>query len=207
MASKQLAFHINIADCTGCKACQIACKDKNDLPVGIRWRRVLEYSGGDWVPAGEQAVPSNVFTYFVSIACMHCEDPPCVDVCPVGGIAKNEDGVVLVDTDKCIGCRYCEWSCPYGALWFNEETRAMTKCNFCADLVAEGEHPVCVDACPYRAIDFGPLDELRAKYGRLADPAPLPDPSLTGPSMVYTPHRHTQTSDAATGQIMNLEEV
>lgn len=208
MANKQLGFYVNIADCTGCKACQIACKDKNDLPLGVRWRRVLEYSGGEWVPSRDQMVPSNVFTYFVSVSCMHCENPPCVDVCPVGGITKrDEDGVVIIDTDQCIGCRYCEWACPYGALYFNEEMNANTKCDFCVDLLARGENPACVDACPYRAIEYGPLDELQARHGNLTDPAPLPDPEITNPSVIYGPHRDTQTSQGATGEIMNLEEV
>jgi anaerobic dimethyl sulfoxide reductase subunit B (iron-sulfur subunit) len=208
MATKQLGFYVNLADCTGCRACQIACKDKNDLPIGVRWRRVLEYSGGEWVPSGNSMVPSDVYTYFVSVACMHCEDPPCVRVCPVSGITKRDaDGVVLVDTEICIGCRYCSWACPYGALWFNEETNGITKCDFCVDLMAKGENPACVDACPYRAIEYGPLDELKAKYGKLKDPAPLPDSAMTSPSVVYAPHRSTKTSQGSNGTILNLEEV
>jgi anaerobic dimethyl sulfoxide reductase subunit B (iron-sulfur subunit) len=205
--AKQLAFYVNIAACTGCKACQIACKDKNDLPVGIRWRRVFQYEGGEWIEQGGTMIPSNVFAYFVSSACMHCEKPICMEVCPAAAIYKREDGVVLIDQSKCIGCRYCQWACPYGAVQFNNNTGVMTKCNFCYDLLDQGGRPACVDGCPYRALDFGPLDELRVKYGNLADPAPLPDPSITQPAVVYSPNSVTQTSDKATGHIMNLEEL
>jgi anaerobic dimethyl sulfoxide reductase subunit B (iron-sulfur subunit) len=205
---KQLAFYVNLADCTGCKACQLACKDKNDLPLGVRWRRILEYSGGTWRQQGEQTVPVNVFTYYLSAACMHCERPPCAEVCPTGAITKREeDGVVLLDAEKCIGCRYCQWACPYGAVAFNQEKGLMTKCNFCVDLLAKGERPACVDACPFRAIDFGTLEELRARHGSLADPAPLPSASLTGPAVVFTPHRNTEPWNGATGEVTNVEEV
>jgi anaerobic dimethyl sulfoxide reductase subunit B (iron-sulfur subunit) len=205
--ANQLAFYVDIAACTGCKACQIACKDRSDLPVGIRWRRVFEYSGGEWVPQGGLMIPSNVFAYFVSAACMHCQNPLCRDVCPTGAITKREDGIVLINQDKCIGCRYCQWACPYGAPQFDSEQGVMTKCDFCYDLQAKGEDPACVAGCPYRALDYGPLDELRAKYGTLADPAPLPDPSITRPAVVYGPSLVTQTSAQATGEIMNVEEV
>lgn len=205
--TKQLAFHVNLANCTGCKACQIACKDKNDLPAGVVWRHVFEYSGGEWIADGDQMLPSNVFTYYVSTACMHCQQPLCVEICPTGAMTKNADGVVAIDQSQCVGCRYCGWACPYGAPQFNEASGTMTKCNFCADLLAKGQRPACVDACPYRAIDFGPIEEMRAKYGTLVNPAPLPDPALTTPSIVYTPHAKAQTSINPTGQLMNIEEV
>jgi len=210
MANKQLAFHVKLDQCTGCRACQVACQDKNDLPAETTWRRVLEYSGGSWIPDGDMFVPSGEFTYFLPIACMHCENPPCMEVCPAGAIFKREgEGIVLIDSEKCIGCRYCQWACPYGALWFDGEINKMSKCNFCIDLLTTGDRhvPVCVDACPYRCIEFGMLDELQAKYGTLADPAPLPDASITGPSVVFTPHKDTQPNNSGTGEIMNLEEV
>jgi anaerobic dimethyl sulfoxide reductase subunit B (iron-sulfur subunit) len=204
---KQWAFHMNIALCTGCKACQVACKDKSNLPLGIRWRRVFQYEGGEWVDQNGILIPSNVFAYFVSAACMHCDEPLCARVCPSAAISKREDGIVLIDEDKCIGCRYCSWACPYGAVQFDEARGVMTKCDFCYDLLDQGEGPVCVEGCPYRALDFGLLDELREKYGRFADPAPLPDASITQPAVVYSPNRVTQTSAEATGQMKNLEEL
>ena len=205
--AKQLAFYVNIEDCTGCKACQVACKDKNNLPTGIRWRRVFQYEGGDWIPQEGQMIPSNVYAYTVSAACMHCENPVCLQVCPAAAITKREDGIVLIDQDKCIGCRYCSWACPYGAPQFNESLRVMSKCNMSYDLVDEGEKPACVQACPYRAMDFGPLDELQQQHGNFNAPAPLPDPSITNPSVVYNPNKVTKSTGDTSGHLMNLEEL
>jgi anaerobic dimethyl sulfoxide reductase subunit B (iron-sulfur subunit) len=204
----QLAFHVDLNSCIGCKACQIACIDKNDLPVGQRWRRVYEYSGGGWVlrePGG--AYLPTVYTYYLSISCQHCEDPICTKVCPTTAMHKREDGIVLIDSVKCVGCRYCAWACPYGAPQFDPAVGKMTKCNFCYDLLDQGEGPACVEACPMRAMDYGPLDEMEAKYGPLRDPAPLPDPGITDPSAVYTPHHDTQMASVEPGFIANKEEV
>lgn len=203
--AKQLGFYVNLANCTGCKACEIACKDRKDLPVGVRWRRVYEYGGGEWLQDGDQMVPSGVFHYFVSTACMHCEEPICMEVCPASAISKRDDGIVVINPDLCIGCRYCSWACPYGAPQFNEETKVMTKCDFCVELQAQGQNPACVDACPYRALEFGDIEELKAKHGTLNNPAPMPDPSLTQPSIVYTPHKDTRTSQSGGGQVLNID--
>ena len=204
--AKQLAFHINSSQCGNCRACQVACQDKNNLPVAIRWRRVVQYGGGSWVKQGNLMKPNGVFNYSVSLACMHCEDPACVNVCPAGAMTKRADGVVLVNQDQCVGCRYCEWACPYGAPHFDEAKCVMTKCTFCEDLLAQGQNPACVDACPMRAIEFGELSELRAKYGNTMDVEPLPASWITHPSVVITPHRHAQTSGAGTGKIMSMPE-
>jgi anaerobic dimethyl sulfoxide reductase subunit B (iron-sulfur subunit) len=205
--AKQLAFYVDIENCVGCKACQIACKDKNDLPEGTRWRRVFQYEGGEWVEQDHEMVPSDVFAYFVSSACMHCSNPVCLQVCPAAAISKRDDGIVLIDQDKCIGCRYCSWACPYGAPQFIEALGIMSKCNMCFDLVDKGEKPACVQACPYRAMDFGPLDELQQKYGNFNAPAPLPDPSITSPSVVYNPNKVTKSTGDTSGHLMNLEEL
>ena len=203
---KQLAFYFNSSACTGCRACQGACYDKNDLPIGVRWRRVVEYSGGSWNSVQGFMTPNNVFTYFVSSSCMHCENPACVAVCPAGAATKRADGIVLINQDQCIGCRYCEWACPYGAPQFNEAKGVMTKCTFCEDLLAQGQNPACVDACVMRAIKFGELSDLRAKYGNLMDVEPLPASWITHPSVVITPHKHAQMSGQGTGRILNLPE-
>jgi anaerobic dimethyl sulfoxide reductase subunit B len=202
--SKQLAFYINSSACVGCKACQVACKDKNDLPVGMKFRKVVKYGGGSWVSQGGFMVPNNVYAYSVSMACMHCENPICVEVCPTQAMHKRADGVVLVDQEQCIGCRYCEWACPYSAPQFNESIGKMTKCNFCEDLLAQGQNPACVDACVMRVIEFGELAELRAKYGNVNAIEPLPVGSLTNPSIVITPHRHAEASGKGTGKILSL---
>jgi len=176
----KLAFYFDATQCTGCKACQVACKDKWDLPVGVTWRRVAEYSGGNWVRQIDGTYDQSVFVYYTSIACNHCDNPLCKEVCPTQAIEQRDDGIIEINEDKCIGCRYCEWACPYGAPQFNEDEGVMTKCNF---------------------------EELRAKFGDLAEIAPLPDASITKPNLVIKPHRYAQAVDANNGQLANPKEV
>jgi anaerobic dimethyl sulfoxide reductase subunit B (iron-sulfur subunit) len=205
--AKQLGFYFDASACNGCKACQIACKDKNNLPVGTNWRRVVQYGGGNWLPhltRPDLVVANNIFAYSMSVACMHCEKPICADVCPAGAITKRADGVVLINQDQCIGCRYCEWACPYGAPQFDERKGVMSKCTFCEDSLAKGENPACVDSCPARALEFGELSELRAKYGTANAIEPLPQADMTLPAVVITPHRHAQLSGKGTGRILDL---
>ena len=204
--SKQLAFYVNSSACTACKACQIACKDKNNLEVGRLFRRVHEVIGGGWMQEGSAWVPS-VFAYSMSLACMHCQDPLCLEACPTGATFKNEDGIVMIDQQKCIGCRYCEMACPYDARQFNQATGTMTKCNMCADLLAQGQKPACVDACPMRALDIGELGALQAKYGATTEVFPLPDAAMTHPSVVITPHPAAQLANPMTARLVNAEEV
>jgi anaerobic dimethyl sulfoxide reductase subunit B len=204
--ANQKAFYFDSSACIGCKVCQIACQDKNDLPASLLWRRVFTYGGGTWNQQGGILTPVNLFAYSVSTACQHCENPVCRDVCPAAAISKRADGIVLIDKDKCIGCRYCQWACPYGAPVFNEEIKVMTKCTFCADLQDQGLNPACVDACVMRCLEFGDLDELRQKYGDLAAIEPLPTSSITKPSLVITPHKHAELSGQGTGKILNLPE-
>lgn len=205
--AKQLGFYFDSSACTGCKACAIACKDRSSLPVGVNWRHITDYGGGGWVPDPnhhELWISNSVYVYSLSTSCMHCQEPACVNVCPTTAMHKREDGIVLVDADKCIGCRYCEWACPYGAPQFSEEKGVMTKCDFCQDLQAKGENPACVDACPMRALEFGDLDELRAKYGDLQAVDPLPDPEITKPSFVMTPHKNAQPVGSGNGKILTV---
>ncbi len=192
--------------CNGCKACQIACKDKHDLPLGVNWRRVVEYTGGSWQRNGNTFTP-NVFSYYTSISCNHCEDPICVRVCPTTAMSRRPDGTIYVDETKCVGCRYCQWACPYGAPQMNTSTGHMSKCDLCYDYRNTGQNPACVDACPSRALSWGPIEELRTEHGSEAGIAPLPDPSLTGPHLVIIPHRDAQTWDAGTGHIANPKEI
>lgn len=199
-------FYLDQTLCTGCKACQIACVDKHDLPLGVLWRRVVEYSGGTWRVNGNTATP-NVFTYYTSISCNHCDNAVCMQVCPTTAMSRREDGTVYVDNDKCVGCRYCEWACPYSAPQFNADTGHMTKCDLCYDYRTEGKAPACVASCPSRALDWGPIKELRTAHGDSDGVAPLPDPSITQPHLVITPHRDAQAWNSATGHIANPGEI
>ncbi len=200
---RTLGFHFDASACIGCKACQIACKDKNDLPVGVNWRRVAEYGGGAWRPEGGLQVPVGVFAYHVSISCMHCENPACLPACPAGAITKQPDGAVIVNRNHCLGCHYCEWACPYGAPQFGSGA-TMSKCDFCADLRGIGQNPVCVDACPVRALHWGDLVDLEELPGTTRSAEPLPEPGQTDPSFVLTPHRHAQPSGQGTGTVVRM---
>jgi anaerobic dimethyl sulfoxide reductase subunit B (iron-sulfur subunit) len=171
-----MGFYYDMKVCIGCKTCVIACKDKNDLEVGRNFRRVYDFEEGKY---------PKVKVGHLSLSCNHCEEPGCVKGCPTTAMHKRkEDGVVVVDHDKCVGCRYCEWNCPYGAPQFNEEIGKMTKCDTCLDLREKGEEPVCVTSCPMRAIEFGPIEELRAKYGNVNGIKGIPNASLTKPNIV-----------------------
>lgn len=176
----------------------IACIDKHNVPLGTLWRRVLEYSGGDWLPVGN-AFQHNVFAYYVSLSCNHCEEAVCVAGCPTGAMNKDQYGIVSVNESKCVGCRYCEWNCPYSAPQFDPALGKMTKCDFCRDNLLQGEAPACVAACPCRALDYGEYDEIVRKYGLPATIAPLPAPTLTKPHFICAPNRHSRPQGSTAG--------
>lgn len=200
---KRLAFYFDSSACSGCKTCQMACKDKNDLAPGQVWRRVYEISGGGWRQQGS-AWQQDVFAYNLSMSCNHCEDPICVKNCPTQALFKRADGIVQIDQGLCIGCQYCSWVCPYGALQFNPEKGVMGKCDFCADYIDEGKNPSCVDACPMRALDFGDYTDLLQKYGPSDQVYPLPDVAITGPSICIKAHPNADKPDP---RVTNIEEV
>ncbi len=200
---KRLAFYFDASACSGCKTCQMACKDKHDLGPGQLWRRVYEVTGGGWEKQGS-TWQQDVFAYNLSMSCNHCEDPICVKNCPTRALCKRADGIVRIDQGLCIGCKYCAWVCPYGAPQFNPQTGVMGKCDFCADYLDEGKNPSCVDACPMRALDFGDLEALLEKYGPGDLIYPLPDPAITGPSICIRAHPQAGRADAA---VANIEEV
>lgn len=161
--------------CIGCKTCQIACKDKNDLKVGVLYRKVSSFEGGKF---------PKPWMYHLSMSCNHCAKPKCVENCPTGALYKRADGIVAQDIEKCIGCKYCIWSCPYGAPQYKEDQGKVGKCDMCADLLDKGENPACVDACVMRVIQYGELDELKQKYQGTQDLAVLPESNITKPSVL-----------------------
>jgi anaerobic dimethyl sulfoxide reductase subunit B len=204
---KRPAFFLDVQICTGCKTCMIACKDKNSLPMGVRWRRVVEFAGGDWVCLADGTFSQNVFAYYISVSCNHCQDPICVQACPSTAMNQDDHGIVTVDLQKCLGCRYCEWACPYSAPQFDEDLGQMTKCDFCRTELEQGGVPSCVAGCPTRALQFGEYDDLAARYGPSLSMAPLPPPALTEPNFILAPHRDAKPEQTRTGTLCNPEEV
>lgn len=203
---KQLGFYLDSSVCIGCKTCIIACKDKNDLPVEVNWRRVIEYCGGSWNSENGDLVPSGVFVYYLTVSCQHCASPPCIEICPASALWKDNEGIVHVDQDKCVRDQSCLSACPYDAPQFENATAKMSKCDMCDDLRLAGENPACVDACPLRALDWGDMADLRKKYGSTSSVDPMPDGSITNPSMILTPHRHTQLLSHGAGHTTDLPE-
>lgn len=149
--STQRGFLVDLSRCTACKACEIACKNRNKLDVGPRLRRVTQVETGEF---------PDVHVTNLSMACMHCGKPACVEVCPTGAITKRDsDGLVIVDSSKCIGCHYCFFACPFGVPQYGADG-TMVKCDGCKDFVEMGKDPACAAVCFYGALHAGSLDEL-----------------------------------------------
>ena len=203
---KRPAFFVDTQICTGCKTCMVACKDKNDLGPGVRWRRVVEYSGGEWLSMPDGTFRQDVFAYYISVSCNHCIEPICVEVCPTTAMNKDVNGIVTVDQTRCMGCRYCEWACPYGAPQYLAGSGVMSKCDFCRDELKAGGIPACVAACPTRALKFGEFDQLQQGSGGQNAIAPLPDQGLTEPSAVFKPPKMGKPMNSMAGHIANPEE-
>jgi tetrathionate reductase subunit B len=173
---------IDVDKCIGCGKCIQACGTENHVPSEFfhrTWveRYVIEKDGEVLVNSidspdarlAEGVAERDVLrSFFVPKLCNHCDNPPCVQVCPVKATFKTEDGVVLVDAQRCIGCRYCIQACPYGARFFNPVTETADKCTFCYHRITQGLLPACVEVCPTQARMFGdlkspasPLTQLR----------------------------------------------
>jgi tetrathionate reductase subunit B len=172
---------IEIDKCIGCNRCVVACKAENGVPDEPYYFRtwVERYSvlaNGEVEvecisvdPGKQQEEPPAekrdvVRSFFVPKLCNHCAHPPCVQVCPVGATFATQDGVVIVDRERCLGCRYCIQACPYGARFLNPNTKTADKCTFCYHRVVKGLMPACVEVCPTGARVFG---DLRSRASRL----------------------------------------
>jgi anaerobic dimethyl sulfoxide reductase subunit B (iron-sulfur subunit) len=164
----QRGFYIDTGVCMGCYSCVAACKNWNGVAPqvtaepgtqGPQWRRVTTVESG---------VYPDAHIVNVSLACMHCGKPACMAVCPADAISKRtEDGIVVVDRTKCIGCHACAAACPFGVPQYGEDG-TMQKCNYCLDRVLEGQMPACVETCPPRALRAGTMDELSRLAGAKA---------------------------------------
>lgn len=205
--SKQYGFLIDAARCTGCRTCEVACQDKNNLPVGMHFRHVLCYEGGSWrQDRASGAWHTDAFAYYVSVSCNECTDPACVKVCPTKAHFKRaEDGLVLIDRDKCIGCGMCAKACPYHAPQLDAAAKKMTKCNACADRLEKGLKPACVEACPQRAIAFGEMKDLMKLSAETKHIAPLPDPSITKPNLLVRAPRSAKPVGDTSGTVFGAD--
>lgn len=154
----QKGFYLDITRCTSCYACVVACKAHHSIQEeGIYWRRVLTLEVGEY---------PNVHLTNLSLSCLHCAIPACKSVCPTKAIYKRrEDGLVLVDSKLCIGCKLCLMVCPFGVPQFGRDGK-MQKCNFCLDRLEKGLCPICIMICPAKALHAGPMDELSLMAAR-----------------------------------------
>ena len=128
----------------------------------MAFRMVIDYEGGSWQPDVDGTFSQDAFAYHVSISCNHCNNPVCTRVCPTGAMHKDELGLVWPDATKCIGCGYCTMACPYHAPHIDARLKRSSKCDGCRDRLVDGEQPVCVEACPLRALEFGLTSDLSA---------------------------------------------
>jgi len=156
--TKRWGMVIDLHRCVGCQACTVACQEGNHVPPGQFWNLV--------VTVGPIGTYPQVGTYYLSRPCMHCAKPPCVDGCPTRASHIREDGLVLVDEDKCVGCGYCIVACPYGVRYYNDKLGIAQKCTFCVDRLAAGQLPLCVSTCPQKARFFGDLGDASSEVYR-----------------------------------------
>jgi len=162
--NKRYGLVFDLDKCIGCQACRIACKAEHELETCSPIR--VDTIGGAHrdTPGGKFPHPS---LYYLPVTCMHCNQPPCLDACPIEAIYKREDGIVLVDEEKCNGCQACISACTYDALTYDENSGVVQKCTLCRHRIAEGLEPFCVVCCEGEAIFFGDINDPESKVSKL----------------------------------------
>lgn len=178
----QKAFFFDMTECTGCKCCEVACKDKNDLEIGYHYRKAVDYEG---------EIFPQVWSATLARTCNHCDAPACAEECPVGAIVKEDEfGLVIQDKEACIGCQTCVNVCPYGApVYFPEESKS-GKCDGCIEWLRNDMEPACTGSCSTRCLKFDDEDVIKETYGAdgiVSDLAALPSSNETGPNFYIIP--------------------
>ncbi|NOX37266.1 MAG: polysulfide reductase NrfD [Calditrichaeota bacterium] len=151
-------FIIDNRKCIGCHACTVACKAEHDVPIGVN---------RTWVKYIEKGQFPHTRRVFSVMRCNHCEDAPCVEICPVQALYIREDGIVDFDNRRCIGCKACTQACPYDSIYIDPQTHTAAKCNYCAHRIDIGLEPACVNVCPEHAIISGDLDDPNSEISQL----------------------------------------
>jgi tetrathionate reductase subunit B len=165
MPKTRYGMLIDLRRCIGCHACSIACKAQYEVPLG---------SYRTWVKQIEKGRYPYVRKAFLPSLCNHCERPICCTVCPVKATyARPEDGLVMINPHRCIGCRYCMAACPYNVRFVNPRFNIVEKCDFCQKLIDQGLEPACVAACPTHALIFGDVYEPNSEIARLLPTSPV----------------------------------
>jgi Fe-S-cluster-containing dehydrogenase component/formate-dependent nitrite reductase membrane component NrfD len=175
----RLGFLIDQDTCIGCHACTVACKSEHDVPLGVN---------RTWVKYIETGSFPNVARQFSVMRCNHCEDAPCVEICPTSALFHRANGIVDFDTSNCIGCKSCMNACPYDALYIDPEEQTAQKCNMCAHRIDQDLEPSCVVVCPTQSILVGDLDDPTTRISRLvarADVAVRSPEQGTRPKLFY----------------------
>jgi anaerobic dimethyl sulfoxide reductase subunit B (iron-sulfur subunit) len=179
----QYGFFFDQSRCVDCRTCAVACKDWNDLPPGpVKWLRMFNW---------EKSTFTNIRVNMLFAPCYHCENPVCVDAANGAMFKEPKYGAVLIDPAKAtsIDLRKAQDACPYGAIQFDSDAINATasKCTMCIDRLEQNLLPVCVEACPMRALDFGPLQDIISKYGSNRDLEDVPSGATVNPAVIFKP--------------------
>ena len=178
---------IDLERCIGCHACTVACKAENKIDHDS-WIRV-EMRDGQPRDTAQGQFPQ-LTMYYLPITCMHCQNPPCIDACPVNAIYKRDDGIVILNADQCNGCQACLTACPYGVILYDDTTGLPSKCHLCTHRIEQSVEPFCATCCEGFAIHFGDLSDPQSQVSQLISQRSgytLKPEEKTGPAVYYLP--------------------
>ena len=170
--AKKLGFLVDVERCFGCHTCELACKNEYQLDPDIRWRKVYQ------IREDAYTMPERIF---MSLTCNHCDQPECLRVCPVVAYTKRNDGIVLHNQGRCIGCGMCIMACPYKVPQYNKKQKRVEKCHMCAHKQDQGQKPACVTGCPAEALSVIDLETF-SDLGTTGKLPGYPDPKITKPT-------------------------